>query len=136
MAENKYVASQISVDADRERLSLLERTWDATTVRHLDVLGIARGWACLEVGAGYGSITRLLAERVGPQGEVVATDIRPALHRAPTANVEIRQHDVLQDGLEKDRYDLVHCRALLQHLGDPAKAVLHMTEAVSRRDGY
>jgi ubiquinone/menaquinone biosynthesis C-methylase UbiE len=33
------------------------------------------GWRCLEVGAGRGSMAVWLAQRVGPSGHVVATDV-------------------------------------------------------------
>jgi ubiquinone/menaquinone biosynthesis C-methylase UbiE len=130
MTQGKYVGSELNLDTDRQRLSFMEQTWDPTTIRHLETLGVAKGWTCLEVGAGYGSITCWLADRVGTKGKVVATDIRPALIRETTDNVEIRQHDILRDELEKGCYDLVHCRALLQHLSDPEAALSRMADAV------
>ena len=37
------------------------------------------GWRCLEIGAGNGSLSQWLAQRVGPTGHVIATDIRTDL---------------------------------------------------------
>ena len=130
MTEGKYLASEMKVEADRERLSLLEQTWDPVTIRNLEMLGVTSGWKCLDVGAGYGSITTWLGECVAPDGKVVATDIRAELHRYVGNTIEIRQHDILKDGLEKDYYDLVHCRSVLQHLSDPELALSHMANAV------
>jgi hypothetical protein len=59
----------------RERLALLERVLDPGTTRHLDELGVAAGWECLEFGAGGGSIAAWLCARVGSTGRVVATDL-------------------------------------------------------------
>jgi 2-polyprenyl-3-methyl-5-hydroxy-6-metoxy-1,4-benzoquinol methylase len=130
MAENKYLASSLSVRADQERLALMEQTFDQTTIRHLETLGVTSGWVCLEVGAGYGSISCWLENRVGLKGKVVATDLRPELHRKVGNTVEIRKHDILQDDIEKNHYDLVHCRTLLQHLSNPKLALTNMAEAV------
>jgi SAM-dependent methyltransferase len=96
----------------------------------METIGISEGWRCLEVGAGEGSIARWLANRVGPTGIVVATDINTEfLSRIGASNLEIRQHDILKDELEKGHYDLVHFRKVL-HLPDPEKAAKRMAEAV------
>jgi ubiquinone/menaquinone biosynthesis C-methylase UbiE len=128
--ENEYINAHLEKETDQERLSGLELTWDSTTIRHMEMLGVSEGWKCLNVGAGFGSITRWLANQVGSQGKVVATDIRTELHHEMRENVEIRQHNILTDELENDYYDLVHCRALLEHLGEPEKALTNMVKAL------
>jgi len=128
--KNQYILSDLSKEADQERLNDLELTWDSTTIRHMETLGVSAGWKCLDVGAGFGSITGWLSDHVGSQGKVVTTEIRTELHRETSDNVEIRQHNILTDELESDYYDLVHCRLLLQHLGEPEKALSNMAKAV------
>jgi SAM-dependent methyltransferase len=72
-----------------------------------------------------------MAEKVGPQGHVVATDRDTRLVAGDERpNLEVRRHDILEDDLEAGRYDLVHCRMLLQHLADPLRAVNRMVAAV------
>ena len=59
--------------AEGERLDLLEQIYDPVSRRRR---GLVRpGWRCLEVGGGRGSMAAWLAEKVGPTGHVVATDI-------------------------------------------------------------
>jgi len=128
--DDKYIASDLKKETDQERLSGMELTWDGVTTRHMKSLGVTSGWKCLDVGAGYGSITHWLARQVAPDGKVVATDIRTDLHRQADETVEIRQHDILKDELEPEYYNLVHCRALLQHLPEPEKALSNMASAV------
>src|SRR5260370_20544680 len=131
MAEDEYVLSHAADASERERLGLIERAVDPVSQRHLAALGIQQGWRCLEVGAGRGSVARWLAEQVGPQGRVVATDINPRfLNEIELPNVEVRQHDIRTDPLEPDTYDLAHCRALLMHLPEPHLAVRHMVAAL------
>src|SRR5437763_14946556 len=59
----------------RTRLATLELIHDPATVRRLETIGVGTGWQCLEVGAGGGSITRWLCDRVGPAGSVRAIDL-------------------------------------------------------------
>jgi precorrin-6B methylase 2 len=44
-------------------------------LRHIEALGIKRGWRCWEVGAGGPSVPGWLAEQVAPEGYVLASDI-------------------------------------------------------------
>jgi|WetSurMetagenome_2_1015567.scaffolds.fasta_scaffold245236_1 ubiquinone/menaquinone biosynthesis C-methylase UbiE len=129
-AQEMYIASNSGLEEERERLRFFEQTWDTTTIRHLETLRLSPGSKCLNIGAGYGSITAWLAERVGSAGKVVATDIRPELHRPVKFPVEIRRHDILSDGLESDSFELVCCRVLLQHVPDPDLALANMIHAV------
>src|SRR5262249_35920145 len=113
------------------RLRLIEAEWDPHTIRHLEAIGVAAGWRCLEVGAGAGSIVRWLSERVGPAGQVVAADINPRFLgglRGP--NVEVRQCDITRDEIEAGHYDLVHCRHLVIHMDDAADVLRRMTAAL------
>jgi SAM-dependent methyltransferase len=83
------------------------------------------------VGAGDGSVARWLAERVGPEGRVVATDLNPWFLGGPRlANLEVRRHNLLEDELETAHYDLVHCRCVLQHLPDPLLGLRRLVSAV------
>lgn len=131
MGEHQYILSHTSDASERERLSLLERIADPLSQRRLAALDIQPGWRCLEVGAGHGSIVRWLAEQVGPQGQVVATDINPRfLTEVQLPNVEVRQHDIRTDPLEPDLYDLAHCRSVLAHMPDPQRVVQRMVTAL------
>src|ERR1700676_1405344 len=64
-----------ALEQARERLSAGAEWLDPWTTRQLEAIGGTQGWACLEAGAGGGSITEWLCKRVGDQGRVLATDI-------------------------------------------------------------
>ncbi|MFI5614566.1 class I SAM-dependent methyltransferase [Amycolatopsis sp. NPDC051903] len=100
----------------QRRLKGLEAAYDPTTRRRLSALGLAPGWACLEAGAGGGSIARWLGEQVGPSGRVSAVDLDVSGLRDLPANVEVRQADVRVDPLPEGAFDVVHARLLLNHL--------------------
>src|SRR5207244_9212343 len=84
-----------------QRFTSLEILYDPWTIRHLEATGIGLGWQCWEVGAGGGSIAAWLAERCGPSGHVLVTDVDPrflvegASLAQPT--IEIQCHDIVAD---------------------------------------
>jgi SAM-dependent methyltransferase len=113
------------------RLRALAEVFDPGTIRQLDARGIAAGWRCLEVGGGMGTMTKWLSARVGPHGAVLTTDIDTRhLEALRLANVEIRQHDVVEDPLPAKRFDLAYTRLVLEHVRDPSRALANMVQAV------
>jgi len=115
----------------RRRLRALEALLDVGTIRHLDARGVDRGWRCLEVGAGGGSIAAWLFDRVGPDGAVVAADLDTTVLRELTRpNLDVRVHDVLADDLPEAQFDLVHLRLLLAWLSDPLAALRRLVAAL------
>ena len=120
-----------ALDVQRDRLRALETLLDAGTVHTLEALGVQRGWHCLEVGAGGGSIASWLCSRVAPGGTVVATDLDAAhLREFSHANLEVRVHDVLEDDLPADEFDLVHLRLVLGWLREPSTALRRLVSAL------
>jgi SAM-dependent methyltransferase len=117
--------------AEQRRLAALETIWDPYTFANLEALGVDRGWRCLEVGGGNGSVAAWLCARVGPAGKVVATDLDTRfLATRDEPNLELRTHDITCDLIEEGAYDLVHCRLLLSHLPAHEQALQRMTAAL------
>ncbi|MFF4761900.1 methyltransferase domain-containing protein [Streptomyces sp. NPDC001292] len=116
-----------------ERFDAFATLFDPTTFRHLEGLGVGPGWRCWEVGVGGTSVVSWLAERVGPTGTVVATDIDTSLVAgAAHPPVEVRVHDV---GTEEppspgEGFDLVHARLVLVHVPDRERALRSMIKAL------
>jgi SAM-dependent methyltransferase len=104
-----------------DRLAAIEALWDPGTRTVIEALGLTPGWRCLEVGAGAGSIAAWLAGQVAPGGDVLATDLSARhLDGLAAPNLEVREHDILTDPLPRGRFDLVHARCVVEHLGRPA----------------
>jgi SAM-dependent methyltransferase len=114
------------------RLSALASVFDPGTIRHLDAVGTAEGWRCLEVGGGLGTMTRWLSARVGPSGSVLTTDIDTRHLDAldGLGNIEIRRHDVVEDALPNAAFDLAYTRLVLQHVSDPSRALANIVQSV------
>lgn len=113
------------------RFGALAELFDPVTFRHVDGLGIGAGMRCWEVGAGGPSVPLGLAERVGPAGAVVATDIDVSWVRDVAGGaVEVLRHDVAADPPPSGGFDLVHARLVLVHVSDRAEALRRMIEAL------
>ena len=114
-----------------QRFDSLSALFNPGTFRHMDQLGIARGWHCWEVGVGGPSIPTWLAGRVGPSGRVVATDIDTRwAEQAKDASFEILRHDVVRDEPPAGGFDLVHERLVLIHLPEREEALARMVAAL------
>ncbi|OEV30512.1 hypothetical protein AN219_10430 [Streptomyces nanshensis] len=120
-------ASGQQEQTDTQILSRLwERNYDPHTFAIIDKLPLAPDWRCLDVGAGSGSTSRLLAERV-PQGSVHAIDVDTSelgSVRAPCLSVE--QLDVTQAEFEPGSFDLVLARAVVTGLPQAEQELTRM----------
>jgi ubiquinone/menaquinone biosynthesis C-methylase UbiE len=120
----------------KERLNLLARVMLPTTLQLLNAVGINRGMKCLDVGCGGGHVTLLMARLVGPEGQVVGTDMDGeviALARedgiaAKLDNVEFRRADAAMCQAIGE-HDLVYARFLLSHLSEPERCLEAMVRA-------
>jgi len=130
--EGEYRGIQRDPGPERQRLRELSESLDPATRRHIQALGLAPGWRCLEVGAAEGSMSRWLAEQVGEKGHVVAADLDLRfLADLELPNLEVRGLDIRKDTLEPEAFELAYCRTLLMHLPDPAAALRKLANALA-----
>jgi SAM-dependent methyltransferase len=116
---------------EQQRLLLMSALLDPLEHAHIERMGVRRGWRCLELGCGNGSISQALAERVAPTGHVVASDIDLSyIANLQAPCLEVRRIDILQDAIEQGFYDFVIARALLHHLTPARKALERMIAAL------
>ena len=117
---------------ERVRLAGLERALDEGTRAHLLRLGVGPGRRCIEVGAGGGAVAFWLAERVAPDGKVVATDLETDFLEAEAAGhpvLDVMRHDITAEDLPTG-FDLVHARWLVEWLPDKRQALRRMAAAL------
>jgi SAM-dependent methyltransferase len=119
-------------DPERERRGLDASTayFDASSQRWLSELGVPRGGQCLDLGAGTGTMTRWLAEQVGPGGCVVAADLDVRHLRDMPPHVDIRTLDARVDDLGESCYDVIFARFLLVLVPNWSDVLARMASAL------
>jgi SAM-dependent methyltransferase len=108
------------------------------TERMLDAAGVTIGSRVLDVAAGAGGQSLATARRVGPSGQVLATDISPALldYAAKAAadagllNVTTRELDGEDLAVEPGAFDAVISRVGLIYFPDQQRALAGMRAAL------
>jgi ubiquinone/menaquinone biosynthesis C-methylase UbiE len=128
---------------EHERLIRQARIFNPFTERLFRNAGVARGQRVLDIGSGVGDIAMLVAELVGPTGEVVGverdantlTKARSRVAEAQLRNVSFVETDVSQvyevNGIP---FDVVVGRLILEFLPDPG-AVLRSLSKLVRSGG-
>ena len=106
----------------------------------LDVRPVREGDQVLDVGCGLGHEVRRLAERAGPQGQVVGIDVNPALvaearlRGSPAQPVAYAVGDAHHVAFSDNSFDLCRAERVLRYLTSPETALLEMAR-VTRSGG-
>ena len=130
MNDDRYGTDDHEVDLERERLSMPAAARDPKTFALLEQVGIGPGMHVLELGAGNGSVSAWMAERVGIDGRVMSTDIDLRFHAEMPGNVIVRQHDIEHDSLPTGHFDVIHARAVLQHVPTRDQVIEKLVDAL------
>lgn len=138
-APERYGQRVLGAASTREerRLAAIAEVSDGWTQQVLRDVGVTRGWHCLEVGAGSGTVAAWLAEQVvqlGPHGpgSVLATDLdMRLLEQLSVPGVRVACHDVVRDALPQATFDLVHARFVLEHLPERAAVLDRLVDALA-----
>jgi len=120
-----------------DRLQVLARSRWPDTRDLFERVGVSAGMQCIDLGCGGGEVTFELTRMVGPAGHAVGVDmdeVKLDLARKDAAargmsNVEFRTANV-NEWDDPAAYDLVYCRFLLEHLGQPDELLQRMWAAV------
>jgi hypothetical protein len=108
----------------------------------LDAIGIRKGSAAADIGAGAGYFTWRLAERVGPEGTVYGEDIQPGMIELLKKNIAARGlHNVKpvlgkpdDPKLPAEAVDLVLLVDVYHEFSEPEKMLRHIRRSL-RADG-
>ena len=117
------------------RLARQERLIGHVTREYLQSAGISPGMRVLDVGSGTGSVAFLVAEFVGPSGQVVGTDLAPSAVAAASEGavarglkqVSFRQGNPAAMTFEQP-FDAVVGRYVLLFQADPAEMLRQLAK--------
>jgi ubiquinone/menaquinone biosynthesis C-methylase UbiE len=131
LKQSEYVLGH--TDREQHRLIRQARVLAPATEHFLRDAGIVSGMRVLDIGCGMGDVTMLVAQLVGPQGNVVSIDldqasISTAQRRATAAgfdNTMFRQADI-SAFTDIERFDAIVGRFVLEFLPDPAATIIRL----------
>src|SRR5438477_12211890 len=114
------------------------QTLAIATDRMLDAAGLRRGFRVLDIAAGTGDQSLLAAQKVGPDGSVLATDISAtmlavaaeAARDAGLANVGTRVADASSLDIPAGEFDAAICRFGLMFVPDLNAALTRIRAAL------
>lgn len=117
-----------------EGARLVRKSDDETALRHLRLVGLAEGMSVLDVGAGPGAVTRLMANLVGPAGSAVGLDIseerialgKQLLRELP--NVKMLVGDLHDPPFADASFDMVWSRFVFSYLPEPGVAACRLAK--------
>jgi ubiquinone/menaquinone biosynthesis C-methylase UbiE len=120
-------------EAETRRLVIQNQIYGPSTRRFFQAAGIGAGMKVLDVGSGAGDVALLLADLVGPRGQVVGVEMnativdsaRARVDAAGWSNVTWMVGDAQQLALGKD-FDAVVGRWVLMHVPDPTALLRHV----------
>ena len=132
-----WESSEIAERRSRGRTRRAELQGPATEMM-LDLAEVRTGSRVLDVAAGTGDQTVMAAQRVGPNGYVLATDISASMlklaadaaREAGLTNVETRVMDAENIDLDADSFDAVICQLGLMVFPNPVKVLRAMRHVV------
>ena len=115
----------------RRRAAIRAQVLGPATEMMLDLAKVGVGSRVLDVGAGTGDGTLVAAQRVGPSGRVLATDIAASMleiaaesaRHTGLSNVDTRVVDAQYLDLESNAFDAAVSRACLMLIPDYQKAL-------------
>ena len=122
-------------DEEYQRLRSQAAMWRVATEALLDRIGLKPGMSCLDVGSGPGSVMRLMADRVGPEGTVTGLETDGKLGAQALADLKAEggadfrlvEADVLKTETAPGApFDLTYCRLLLMHMQEPVTVLEKM----------
>ncbi|HUZ34757.1 MAG TPA: methyltransferase domain-containing protein [Streptosporangiaceae bacterium] len=130
-------------DAERARLRAQADEHEASARSLLKAVGIRQGSRVLDVGCGPIGILALLADAVGPTGEVVGLErerrfvemARAEVARLGLENVTVVEGDALSSGLDRGSFDFVHERLVMVNVPERRELLAEMVSLAAPGGG-
>jgi len=124
--------------AEQERLQRQAQELEPEARWLLDQIGLPAGARVVEIGCGPRGCLDLLAERVGPNGEVVGVErsdeavgmARKFIAEHNLSNLRVLHADARQTGLPRGAFDLAMARLVLINVPHPEEVVSEMAALV------
>lgn len=127
----------VALVVTRFAVFIIPAAWTGEADRLFAALALAPGQRVADVGAGTGDFAVAMANRLGPDGRVVATELTEDRRRQIVdrtrrlrAAVEVRVASAGATGLEDAAFDAVYLRTVFHHVEDRARFAEALGRAV------
>jgi SAM-dependent methyltransferase len=138
VAEKTVAYTLGAEEPERNRLIVQAEVWAPMADWLLDQIDVAVGARVIDVACGPLGIMHLLAQRVGPSGEVFGLDREPrmiTMAREVAAErglaLNLVEGDAAAAPLPEGSFDLVHARTLLINIINPEEIIIGMKHLAS-----
>ncbi|HMS64285.1 MAG TPA: methyltransferase domain-containing protein [Ignavibacteria bacterium] len=123
-----------------ERLEFQTKVWKKFTNEFLDNIPVKKGSNCLDIGSGPGFVSMELRERVGEGGEITALEpsefylnyFKEHCKKMKWNNIRFIQGIAEEAEIEKDYYDLIYLRWVIDFVSEPEKLLLKLTGCLKK----
>lgn len=132
MGVDDYAPSAYDDEGEYTRLRAMEASDDPETFASFARVGLTGPFhAPAEVGVGAGGVAEWMAARLAPGARVTIVDFDPRfVPRMALDDPVVVVADIVEVDLEP-RHDLIHCRYVLQHVSDPARALANLAAGLA-----
>ncbi|MBN9234294.1 MULTISPECIES: methyltransferase domain-containing protein [Phyllobacteriaceae] len=136
MRQDKYLLGRGPAEEARLKRQIANLAPDSDA--QFERIGIRPGECVIDLGCGPGGVLHLLGKRVGPTGRVLGLERSPhfvEMARRFVADhalsqVEVREGDAYDTGLERGSFDGAHMRLVLVNVPEPQRIVNEMVALV------
>ncbi|MDZ4711359.1 MAG: methyltransferase domain-containing protein [bacterium] len=137
MSDNKGYILGIN-QTELERLEFQNGVWKNITDDFFRRINIRKGWKILDIGAGPGFVSIDLRKLAGKSGEVTALEpselylnyFKDVCTKQHWNNIKFIQANLEGTTLQKDHYDMIYLRWVIDFVPEPEKFLLKLLEAL------
>ncbi|MCV0424869.1 MAG: methyltransferase domain-containing protein [Roseibium sp.] len=123
-------------ETERLRLTALADLLDPYTFYILEQIDIQPDWKCLEIGAGLGTVSCWIADRLKATGNMLCTDLQTKfIDEIEHPHLRTEKLDITLSPTYSECFDLAVVRTVHQHLADHHSAARNLSKMV-RPGGY
>lgn len=138
MSEKDYILGVNQTELDR--LKFQHGVWKDPTIEFFKRIKIERGWKILDVGSGPGLVADELLEFTGEEGEITALEpsefylnyYKDKCERKNVKNVKFINGSVEDTGLEKNHYDMIYMRWVVDFVPEPEEFLKKLLKSLKK----
>lgn len=123
-----------------ERMKFQHGVWKKYTDEFLDKTGVKKGWKCMDVGSGPGFVSAEIRDIIGDEGELTVVEpsefyldyFKEHCKKMKWKNIEFVNENFENALIEKDYYDLIFLRWVIDFVKEPADYLIKLISCLKK----